>query len=142
MKITKTMKTIKRHVTLIEMMIVMFLIAMIIGVIAYNYQGSLDEGKAFKTKAGMEKLKTILTLKVSDNPDALNGLERDWREYVKASPLVQNPDALIKDGWGKDYEVKVVESNGQQEIEVTSDKYNSYKSKGTTMFGDDHKNRK
>lgn len=33
----------------------MFLIAMITGVIAYNYTGSLEEGKAFKTKAGIEK---------------------------------------------------------------------------------------
>ena len=48
---------IKRHfVTLIEMMIVMFLIMLITGVIAYNYRGSLDEGKAFKTRAGIEKV--------------------------------------------------------------------------------------
>ncbi len=43
----------KRCVTLIEMMIVMFLISLITGVIAYYYRGSLDEGKAFKTKAAL-----------------------------------------------------------------------------------------
>ncbi len=30
------------------MMIVMFLIALITGVIAYNYRGSLEEGKSLK----------------------------------------------------------------------------------------------
>ena len=49
-------------------MIVMFLIALITGVIAYNYRGSLDEGKAFKTKAAIEKLETILNLRVSEDP--------------------------------------------------------------------------
>ena len=55
----------KRYITLVEMMIVMFLIAMITGVIAYNYTGSLEEGKAFKTKAGIQKIETILALESS-----------------------------------------------------------------------------
>ena len=62
------MKKIKRrYITLIEIMIVMFLIALITGVVAYNYRGSLDEGKAFKTRAAIDKLETILNLKVSEN---------------------------------------------------------------------------
>ncbi len=47
----------RRYITLIEIMIVMFLIALITGVLAYNYRGSLDEGKAFKTKTGLAMLR-------------------------------------------------------------------------------------
>ncbi len=76
-------KVAKRFVTLIEMMIVMFLIALIIGVVAYNYQGTLEEGKAFKTKTGKEKLETILNLVVSERPEAEDDIEIRWADYVK-----------------------------------------------------------
>lgn len=123
----------RRHITLIEIMIVMFLIALIAGVITYNTVGSLDEGRAFKTKTGIEKLETILSLKVAENPEALNDMETKWQEYVTASPLVQNPKALIKDGWGQDYKVTV---EGSQ-IKISSEKYETYKKTHPTLFGND-----
>jgi type II secretory pathway pseudopilin PulG len=123
----------KNYITLIEMMIVMFLIALITGVIAYNYRGSLDEGKAFKTKAGTEKLETILNLKVSENPSLLDDIESSWRDIVRNSPLVQNPDALIKDGWGRDYQVTV--ENGV--IRARSEAYENYARTHQTMFSQD-----
>lgn len=113
----------KRHVTLIEMMIVMFLIAMIIGVVAYNYQGSLEEGRAFKTKAGKEKLETILTLAADGAPD--ENIERGWRDIIKKSPLVSNAKDLMNDGWGKEFEVHVKEGK----IDITSRKFTEYTQK-------------
>lgn len=123
----------RRFVTLIEMMIVMFLIALITGVVAYNYRGTLDEGKAFKTKAGIEKLQTILSLAVADDPNInLNG--EGWKDFIKASPLVQNPSALIKDGWGSDYTINYDANTGN--VIISSAKYEAYKqSHGNTMFG-------
>ena len=116
-------KSTRRFVTLIEIMIVMFLIALITGVVAYNYRGTLDEGKAFKTKAGIEKLETILSLVLADNPHAdLSGTL--WKEYIKNSPLVQNPTALEKDGWGEDYTVDFDQHSGA--LKVSSRKYNEY----------------
>lgn len=112
----------KRYVTLIEMMIVMFLIALITGVIAYNYKGTLDEGKAFKTKTGIDKLETILNLAAANNPELLSNISQ-WKEAVKTSPMVQNATALINDGWGEEYKVEV-SRNGT--IKVTSDKYTEY----------------
>ncbi len=47
----------RRFITLIEMMIVMFLIALITGVIAYNVKGSLDQGKSSRQKLALKKLK-------------------------------------------------------------------------------------
>lgn len=122
----------RRFVTLIEMMIVMFLIALITGVIAYNYRGSLDEGKAFKTKSGIDKLETILNLEASKNPQGASAIQSDWKKYVLASPIVHDPNALIKDGWGEDYQVTINPENGG--IYVSSRKFEEYKKTHNTLF--------
>jgi type II secretory pathway pseudopilin PulG len=122
----------RRYITLIEIMIVMFLIALITGVIAYNYRGSLDEGKAFKTKAAMEKLETILNLRISESPEMANNISSDWQNIVKSSPLVSNPDALIRDGWGATYDVSV---DDRGIVHVRSQNYEEYVKSHQTMFG-------
>ncbi|CUI15738.1 general secretion pathway protein G [Candidatus Protochlamydia naegleriophila] len=116
----------KRFITLVEMMIVMFLIAMITGVIAYNYTGSLEEGKAFKTKAGIEKIHTILDLHLATHPEEKDNIDSNWKDIVDRSQLVKNAKELVKDGWGVEY--KVTKDN-EGEIEIVSDKYNAYLSK-------------
>ncbi len=114
----------RRYITLIEMMIVMMIIAMISGVIAYNYQGSLNEGKAFKTRESIEKIKTILSLEKEERMDF--DLAR-WHEYIRQSPLVNNPEALIRDGWGNNFEVYYLESgDGMREIDVRSPQLERY----------------
>ncbi|MBA3958524.1 MAG: general secretion pathway protein GspG [Parachlamydiaceae bacterium] len=113
----------RRCITLIEIMIVMFLIALITGVVAYNYRGALDEGKAFKTKAGIERLQTILNLAVADNPDIqLSG--GGWKTIIENSPLVSNHRALTKDGWGVDYIVNYDSQTGN--VAVRSEKLDAY----------------
>jgi general secretion pathway protein G len=111
----------KRAVTLVEMMIVMFLIAMITGVIAYNYAGSLEEGKAFKTRTGIEKLQTVIALyQAVHGADGVN-----WKEMVETSSLVKNPNDLMKDGWGVEYSVNM---EGDHVI-ITSQKLIDYDTK-------------
>jgi general secretion pathway protein G len=122
----------KRFVTLIEMMIVMFLIALITGVVAYNYRGSLDEGKAFKTKTGMEKLETILNMEVAKNPQYAANIQSEWQKYVLASPLVHDPQALLRDGWGEEYQVTVDEESGA--IRVDSRRFEEYRRTHNTLF--------
>jgi general secretion pathway protein G len=118
----------RRFITLVEMMIVMFLIAMITGVIAYNYTGSLDEGKAFKTKAGIEKIHTILDLHLATRPEDREHIATQWQAIVAQSPLVKNAKELIKDGWGDDY---VVTGGQDGEVEIKSARYEQYQnSKG------------
>ncbi len=118
----------KRFITLVEMMIVMFLIAMITGVIAYNYTGSLEEGKAFKTKAGIEKIHTVLDLYLATHPEDRDNIDTRWKDIVASSQLVKNPQELIKDGWGYEYQVS---KDQQGDIEIKSAKYDSYQaSKG------------
>lgn len=115
----------RRFITLVEMMIVMFLIAMITGVIAYNYTGSLEEGKAFKTTAGIEKIHTVLDLHLASHPEDRDHIDSKWREIVENSQLVKNSKDLMKDGWGNDYQVSK-DNNG--DIEIKSEKYNAYQS--------------
>lgn len=130
----KIQKLRKRFITLIEMMIVMFLIAMITGVIAYNYTGSLEEGKAFKTKNGMEKIHTILDLHMASNPGESLG---DWKTIVQNSPLVKNANELTKDGWGQEYNVTTGDHGS---IEIKSAKYEEYLNKSkSSMFKKDSK---
>lgn len=122
----------RRYITLIEIMIVMFLIALITGVVAYNYRGSLDEGKAFKTKSAIDKVETILNLRVSEEPSSLNSIESTWQGVIRNSPLVSNPDALLKDGWGNTFSVSV-DNNGV--VRVHSPKYDQYVQTHQTLFG-------
>lgn len=120
----------RRFLTLIEMMIVMFIIALITGVLAYRYTGSLDEARAFKTKAAIERLSTILSLKAADNPEFLDNIQSEWRSAVENSPLVSNPKDLLNDGWGGNFEISV-ENNT---IYIHSQKYDAYMRNSATMF--------
>lgn len=115
----------KRHITLMEIIIVMFLIALITGVIVLNYQGTLEEGKAFKTKAAIERIETILNLKAAEDPSILERIDSDWDKHISGSPLVKNPNDFIKDGWGKKFDVEVKDGN----IRVSSTNYQDYLNK-------------
>lgn len=101
--------------TLIEILIVMAIIAMIGGALAYNYRGSLDKGKAFKSKQGIEKIESILTLMIAEDPSVIHEVENNWVDVIRNSPLIGKPNELIKDGWGYEYEV-IMDSNGDIEV--------------------------
>lgn len=122
----KIQKIQRRMITLIEIMIVMALIALIAGAIAYSSRGSLEEGKAFKTKIGIEKVETILNLAVAKDPHVLDDIQDKWRDVLGRSPLVQNAEDLSKDGWGNYYDVEVEDGK----IVVRSEKYEEYLEKG------------
>lgn len=127
----KNISVKRRYVTLIEMMIVMFLIALITGVIAYNYRGSLEEGKAFKTKAGIEKLETILNLEIAKNPGLKQEVTSQWKEMIRHSPLVHDARALETDGWGEDYHVYL---NDDGVVQVDSKRFDEYRRTHNTSF--------
>jgi general secretion pathway protein G len=124
----------RRYITLIEIMIVMFLIALIAGATAYNFRGSLDEGKAFKTKAAIEQIENALNLQVAENPELQDSITSPnvWHDVIKRSRLIKNPNALYKDGWGGDFTI-TIESDG--EIKASSRKYDEYANTHSTMFG-------
>jgi prepilin-type N-terminal cleavage/methylation domain-containing protein len=123
-------KTKRRAVTLIEMIVVMLLIATITGALAYNYNSSLNEGKAFKTKEGISRIKTILSMAMVENPEKQpEEIVNEWQGYVRSSPLAGKADDLLKDGWGKPYNVRIGGDNGSQEVEVSSEAYDAFQAK-------------
>lgn len=123
----------RRYLTLIEMMIVMFIISLLIGFLAYRYTGSLEESKAFKTKVAIERVSTILNLKAANDPGFLSDVQ-SWQEIIKSSPLVSNPKDLIYDGWGNPFEVYVNDGT----IYVASKTYEDYiKKNPQTMFSNE-----
>lgn len=113
----------KRMITLIEIMIVMFLIALITGVLAYNYRGSLEEGKVFKTQTAIQKLETILNLAVAQDPSLQEGISENWTQIAESSPIFTTAKDLEYDGWGLKYKVEV---NNEGKIEVISEGLNNY----------------
>ncbi|MBS0654348.1 MAG: type II secretion system protein [Verrucomicrobia bacterium] len=118
----------KRAITLIEMIVVMLLIAMITGGIAYNYNSTLNEGKVFKTKEGMSRIKTILALAIAENPEIPpRDIVSNWANYVTNSPLAGKGADLLKDGWGQEYNVGIGDGeDGQEEVIVSSKAYEAY----------------
>jgi len=114
----------KYAMTLLEIMIVIFIIGIIGSVIGYNMRGSLDKGKAFKTKEGVNKLYEIVQLEEAQgNPlSADQDLETAIERLLTNSGLVRRPSDLMKDGWGNTYEFK----QDGKELRITSDKYESY----------------
>lgn len=119
--VKKTKKRFKRAVTLIEMIVVMLLIATITGALAYNYNASLAEGKAFKTREGISRIRTILALAIAeDNEINPSEIESSWKGLVERSPLAGKSKDLLTDGWGKPYEVHCEERDGEQVITVRS----------------------
>lgn len=122
----------RQFLTLIEMMIVMFIIALITGGLAYRYVGSLDESRAFKTKVAIDRVSGILNLKVADDPSFLDRARTDWVEVIETSPLVANSKDMIKDGWGQPFQLDIVNNDT---IVIYSRKYDEYvKNNKNTMF--------
>ena len=63
------MKKKKRALTLLEIMIVIFLITLITGAIGYNMLGTLDRGRVFRTQQAKEQLHDLLLICLADKGD-------------------------------------------------------------------------
>jgi len=119
----------KSAITLLEIMIVIFLIGLIGSVIGYNVKGSLEEGKAFRSEQGAARLRDILLMEVANGTSAEEVVSNP-KFYVKKSGLVSNPDKLLKDGWGHPYEIV---AKNEYDLDVESKAYERYKAKKNKM---------
>jgi type II secretory pathway pseudopilin PulG len=128
----KTLKK-KRSLTLLEIMIVIVLIGLIGSVIGVNMKGSLDEGRAFKTRQAQEQIKDILMLEVARGTPLEKVIENK-EAYLANSGLVKNPKKFLKDGWEEEFEVKVG-GQGKDQISVTSAKLKAYDRKKNDKLG-------
>jgi len=130
----------KRAMTLLEVMIVIFIIGIIGSVIGYNMRGSMDQGKAFKTKEGITKLYNIVHLEMGSNEiEKLDGssseaIGAEVKEVLKRSGLVNKPSQYLIDGWKDNLTFKVERLDKTFEIRATSEKYEKFCEKKGKSF--------
>lgn len=116
----------KRPFTLMEIMIVIFLIGLIGAVVSYNMKGSMDKGRAFKTEQAQRQLEDILNLEMAkQDVDAIT-VANNPKQYLEASGLVKDAEKLLKDGWGKKFDIK---GTKEGQLIIISNDYNEYNKK-------------
>lgn len=92
----------KQAITLIEMMIVIVLIGLIGGALAFNMRGSLEKGKVFKTEQNILRVYDILMLEHAQRDIPLTKILEEREDILKRSSLVKDGPKLLKDAWGND----------------------------------------
>ncbi len=119
------MKRKKRALTLLEIMVVIFIIGIIGTVIGVNMKGSLEEGKAFKSEKGSKQIYEILTLEISKgNLDPEEMTLSQIYDAVRTSGFASDPDKLLQDGWGKPYQIYRTEDGS--DLKIASESFFQY----------------
>jgi general secretion pathway protein G len=113
----------RKPLTLLEIMIVIFLIGLIGSVIGYNMKGSLDEGRYFKTEQSAKQVRSILLLEVAKGTP-IDEVVAKPREFLKNAGIIKSVDKTLKDGWGNEFNVT---RDGEDNIKVSTDKYEAYR---------------
>lgn len=111
----------KKSMTLLEIMIVIFLIGLISSILGYNMKGSLDKGRAFRTTEGSRMIREVLLLQVAEGHEIAEVVKTP-EVYLKASGLINNPKKALTDGWGKNFKITV----SGEDIKVQSDALIAY----------------
>lgn len=120
------MKRRKRSITLIEIMIVILLIGLIGGALAFNMRGSIDEGKAFKSEQNINRLRDLLMLEYAKGDKTLKEISDAHVSIVQNSPF-SSGTSLLKGGWNEDFKISV--DAEKDELIITSDKLDNYRVK-------------
>ena len=112
--------------TLLEIMIVIFLITLITGAIGYNMKGTLDRGRAFRTEQARAQLHDLLLICLEEGvkPDELT---KEPGAYLKKYNLAKNSEKLVQDGWGFNFVINYNQS--RNDFKITSQAYDKYMKK-------------
>jgi hypothetical protein len=94
----------KNPLTIIEIMIVIFIISIVGGVMTHNMKGSLIKGRAFKTETASKEAHDILSLSLASGSSIKDIIENPSK-ILKDSGLVKTTKKLLQDGWGKDFQI-------------------------------------
>lgn len=122
----------KRPLTLLEIMIVIFLIGLIGSVIGYNVKGSLDEGRAFRSEQGAAQIHDILLLEVAKG-NSVADVVTHAEAYLESSGLIKDVKKMLKDGWSEPYVIKA--NTYGTDIIVKSARLTAYKQKKKVKLG-------
>ena len=113
----------RRSFTLLEIMIVIFLIGLIGSVIGYNMKSSLEKGKVFRTEQAMRQIEDALSLLLAEGGTTREEIHADLPGSLGKTGLFKKPEEVSKDGWGAPF-VVTVENDGS--ILVASENYQKY----------------
>ena len=120
--------------TLLEIMIVIFIIGIVGSVIGHNMLGSLDRGRAFKTEEASRKIYEIVLLQEACG-SKIEGGKDHYQQTIRVldeSDLVRRPKDLMTDGWGGAF--TPIYDEEKKEWHFTSAKYEAYcEKKGKTL---------
>ncbi len=114
----------RKPLTLIEIMVVIFLIGLIGSVIGFKMKDSLEDGKAFKTRTKIEKIKDVLELEIAKGKTRDKVIEKAGDILSKSSFFKEGRDTILLDGWGD--EIIITAGKGNRSIVVKSDELNAY----------------
>jgi type II secretory pathway pseudopilin PulG len=124
------MKKKKRPFTLLEIIIVIFLIGLIGSAIGYNMKGSIEKGRAFKTERAIEQITDILSLEMAQGA-TIDQIVNSPAAFLDTSGMVKNAAQLLKDGWGGEITVK---KDGNGNLKVRSANLLNYRNKKRTKL--------
>ncbi len=120
------MRKKKRAFTLLEIMIVIFLITLITGAVGYNMKGSLDKGRSFRTELAKEQLHDLLLICVEEGADG-DAVAKDPADFLKRHNLAKNCDKIVQDGWGVEFSIRYDRS--KNDFKIGSAAHDQYKKK-------------
>jgi general secretion pathway protein G len=120
------MKRKKRALTLLEIIIVIFLITLITGAIGYNMKGALDRGRCFRTQQAKEQLLNLLLICLEEGEKA-DEVANNPVQYLKKYDLAKNAEKLVQDGWGDPFEITV--HRNKRNFKIVSKSFDSYNKK-------------
>ncbi len=122
----KPVRKTRRAMTLLEIMIVIFIIGIISSVIGYNMKGSLEKAKAFKTTEGIKKITEIFELELAQGTTTTQKIITNPAAVLDSSGFVTNPNEFLKDGWGIPYKITITRSG---KLKISSEAYTAYETK-------------
>lgn len=101
----------KRAVTLIEIMIVILLIGMIGGALAFNMRGSMDKGRVFKSEQNATRVYDALMMEYAQGELFLPEIIENKEEILNKSPFLKEGAKLLSDGWGQQLSIEIQEDD-------------------------------
>ncbi len=116
----------KKPFTLLEIIIVIFLITLITGAIGYNMKGALDKGKVFRTEQAIEQLQDLFLMCVAEgeSPDTI---VKHPAEILEKYGLAKSPKKVVQDGWGAPFRIGV--TRDKSSFLISSQNLDKYRKK-------------
>ncbi|MFI5343480.1 MAG: type II secretion system protein [Chlamydiales bacterium] len=112
--------------TLLEIIIVIFLITLITGAIGYSMKGTLDKGKVFRTEQAIEQLRDLFLMCLAEG-ETSDDIIRSPEGVIRKYGLAKNPKKITEDGWGEPLNITYLKR--QKDFSITSENLVKYKAK-------------